>query len=231
MSDQKKTIALHIAEMLQSYSAIGFGSGTTVASIISVSQHLKGNERHFFSASSMSSIEMQKHQIPETSFLAMQELDVCVDGVDQTVSSKNPMIIKGGGGALLREKIMWNSAKHIIVGATPEKIVDHFSFPIPVEIVPYGFNLSLKWLNELVSIYFEEARLKLRLTPQGIPFQSDNSNWIIDINYSKVIGDLTEFHEKAIQCPAIIETGLFFGFRNMVLVTVDEKNKIETMQL
>jgi len=146
-------------------------------------------------------------------------IDVAIDGADQVDPAFN--LIKGGGGALLREKIVAASAKQFIV------LVDHTkrvpvlggSFPLPVEVVPFGWGSTAREIESLT-----KSRVVLRERNQT-PFKTDSGNLIVDVHLAQI--DRPQELEIALNhIPGVVETGLFIG-RTDVLI-VGTPNGIET---
>ena len=138
------------------------------------------------------------------------ELDLTVDGADEVDPRLD--LIKGLGGALVREKIVAASSRRLVIVVGAEKIVDRLGVrtPLPVEIVPFGVALCERRLGEL------GARPVLRSTPSG-PFVSDNGNHILDCGFEGI--DAPAALDRAIhEIPGVVGTGLFVGMAERVLV-------------
>jgi ribose 5-phosphate isomerase A len=138
-------------------------------------------------------------------------IDVAIDGADQVDPAFN--LIKGGGGALLKEKIVAASAKQFIV------LVDHTkqvpilggSFPLPVEVVPFGWGSTAREIESLTG-----SRVVLR-ERNGGPFKTEAGNFIVDVYLQRI--DQPQALEAALnQIPGIVETGLFVGRTDLLIV-------------
>ena len=153
-------------------------------------------------------------------------IDLAVDGADEADPHLN--LIKGGGGALLREKIVASAARQFIVIADKSKRVAALgAFPLPVEIDPFGWALTVKRLRDvLAACGYQEPRLELRAF-EGEPTLSDGDNFIIDCALKR-IDDPAGLDRSLIEIPGVVETGLFCGIADLIIyggddgVTIDE---------
>jgi ribose 5-phosphate isomerase A len=138
-------------------------------------------------------------------------LDVTFDGADEV--DPNLDLIKGYGGALVREKIVAAASKHLVILASPEKLVDRLGARgrLPVEVVPFGVPLCRRRFAEMG---FEG---ELRTTDEGRVFESDNGNAILDCKVPP-IEDAAAFHRLLHSIPGVVDTGLFVGMADTVIV-------------
>jgi ribose 5-phosphate isomerase A len=139
------------------------------------------------------------------------EIDVAIDGADQVDPGFN--LIKGGGGALLKEKIVAASAKQFIVMVDYTKQVPVLggSFPLPIEIVPFGWGSTAREIERLTN-----SRVVLR-ERNGVPFKTEAGNLIVDVHAARI--DQPGALEIALnRIPGIVETGLFVGRTTILIV-------------
>jgi ribose 5-phosphate isomerase A len=136
-------------------------------------------------------------------------IDITIDGADQVDPKLN--LIKGGGGALLREKIVASCSKREIIIIDEKKLVQNFSFPLPVEITPYGWKTTLQKLKKLGCIPTLREKEKRFLT--------DNNNYIIDCQFKEISENL---EKKINSIPGVIENGLFIDLADEVVVGTEE---------
>jgi ribose 5-phosphate isomerase A len=180
---------------------IGLGSGSTVAAIVREIAKLPNKKRLEFV---VTSLQIKKEA--ENSGLKIVDenhipyIDIVFDGADQIDSKFN--MIKGGGGALLKEKIITSAAKRVVIVADSNKFVDVFTHPVPIEVHPFA--RSIVWIK------LEEAggTPKLRTIEKGYPFITENGNIILDT----VFTSLVEVQKKEIDLkniPGVLEVGLF----------------------
>jgi ribose 5-phosphate isomerase A len=149
------------------------------------------------------------------------DLDLAIDGADP-VERASLNLIKGLGGALLREKIVASAAKRMVVIVDDSKIVERLGgrTPLPVEIVTFGWKRTVERLADL------GLQPRLRLVSNG-PFLSDGGNHIVDCRMGE-IADARELEAKLAGIVGVIETGLFLGLASMVVV--GNSTGIEVMQ-
>lgn len=130
----------------------------------------------------------------------IDHIDVVFDGADQIDSQKN--LIKGGGGALLRENILINAAKKVVIMADKSKFVKHLNRPVPVEVHPLARNIVVKSIKKL------KGKPQLRTLERGYPFHTENGNVILDCDFGTIKAPKT-LAQKIIQIPGVIEVGIF----------------------
>ncbi len=137
-------------------------------------------------------------------------LDVVIDGADQ-VSSFNGYIIKGGGGALTKERIVWEISKERHVFVSPEKVVNKLDHPLPIEFLPFAYTFVK---NKIIKLGLKP---NLRVDQRGYPFITENGNYIFDVIYSESY-DLKSAYEDMIRTPGVLDVGLFIYDINLHLV-------------
>lgn len=210
----KRQIAIKAAKYLENYASIGFGSGSTVNEVLKAVNWKKNKA---FSASSSTSIQLNQLGISERKY--PQEVEIVVDGADQIVNDAK-MFIKGGGGALMREKVLWEAARKILVVAEEKKLTDTPSFPLAIEVLPYAHIL----VKKIISSWEEIQQITLRTTPQGLPFRTDNGNWIFDVSYEEI--DLLRLDVQLKRIPGVLETGIF-KFDDKPITVLTERKEVE----
>jgi len=149
--------------------------------------------------------------IPLTTLDDHPRLDLAVDGADEVDDNLN--LIKGAGGALLREKIVAACAARFVVVVDDSKMVPQLGarFPVPVEVVPFGSTSTIQALEGL------GARVTLRRGAAGQPLVSDNGNSILDCHFGP-IADPVALQQQLLAIPAVIDSGLFIGLTDTVLI-------------
>jgi ribose 5-phosphate isomerase A len=129
-----------------------------------------------------------------------KQVDIVFDGADQI--DANLFMIKGGGGALLREKILMYSAKKVIILADSSKFVDQFKRSVPIEVIPFARSTVHQNLTKF------GARVELRKSEKGYPYLTDNGNIIFDAYFPSIQNP--EALEKELTCiPGVVEVGIF----------------------
>jgi ribose 5-phosphate isomerase A len=147
--------------------------------------------------------------IPLTTLDECQEIDVTVDGADEV--DPQLRLIKGGGGALLREKIVASATKQLVIVADATKRVPVLGrFPLPVEVIKFAQALVRKKIEAL------GAKVELRLGTDGKPYLTDENNHILDCRFGQ-IPDADKLAQQLSDMPGVVEHGLFIGMASVVL--------------
>ncbi|MCM3765669.1 ribose-5-phosphate isomerase RpiA [Neobacillus niacini] len=211
--NEKKEVGEKAVDFVREGMVVGLGTGTTVFYTIS---KLGEFVQQGFSIKGVPTSEHTKKLatelgIPLISINEIEKIDVAIDGADEVDSELN--LIKGGGGALLREKIIAKAAETFIIVADSNKIVETLgTFPLPIEVVRFGYEMTMKHILEL------GGSPKLR-QKDGIPFLTDNGNYIIDGIFTKIKDPKTLERELNL-IPGVVDNGLFVGFADRV-ITID----------
>ncbi|AIF44246.1 ribose-5-phosphate isomerase RpiA [Virgibacillus sp. SK37] len=190
---------------------IGLGSGSTVYWFIqALGQYVKdGGRIEGIPSSEQTQRWAEEAGIPLTSFSKVTQLDVTIDGADEV--DKRFQLIKGGGGALFREKIIAAAAKTLIIIVDETKMVEQLGrFPLPVEVLPFGWEVTAKHISELGGK--PELRKK-----DGNVYRSDNGNYILDCSFP-YIADPAILESQLQNIVGQVETGLFVGMADKVIV-------------
>jgi ribose 5-phosphate isomerase A len=133
------------------------------------------------------------------------EIDVVFDGADQVDAKFN--MIKGGGGALLREKIVHSSAKKIVIAAESSKFLPTFSWPVPIEIHPFAIHIVRKKLEDM------DGTPKMRMLKEGYPYVTENGNFILDTLFD-FSSDIRQQEVELKNIAGVVEVGLFTKHAN-----------------
>jgi ribose 5-phosphate isomerase A len=182
-------------------STIGLGSGSTVESVVRNLGILEYKDSLEFIVTSL-----QIRIVSESLGLKIVDqnmsgkIDVVLDGADQIDSQYN--MIKGGGGALLKEKILISSSQKFVIVAQANKFVDKFNKAVPVEVTPFARNFVMKELEKIGGLP------KIRILDKGYPFITENGNIIYDTLLPKY-DNLKEVERNIKNIPGVIEVGLF----------------------
>jgi ribose 5-phosphate isomerase A len=209
----KKKAAGKAVEFVENGMVLGLGTGSTVRRLIEIlADRMKIEKLDVVGIpTSLETERLAKELgIPLTDLETHPRIDLTIDGADEVDPSFN--LIKGRGGALLREKIVAiNSVKEIII-VDYQKMVQKLGTksPLPVEVLQFGWSSSLKKLQEL------GCHAELRKEQNAI-VKSDNGNYIIDCKF-KVIDDPRGLETKINNIPGVIENGLFIGLTTEVIV-------------
>lgn len=216
---EKKNAAIKAAEYIEDNMTVGLGTGSTAYYVIErVGELVKHGLNIKAVATSLSTSNIASgFNIPLVSIDEVERIDFAIDGVDEIDGGFNA--IKGGGGALFREKMVSTLADRVIWIMDSNKVVDAIgTFPLPVEILTYGYNHILRKL-ELLSL-----RPVLRLKSDG-PFLTDNHNYIVDLHIGKGF-DIKYVSEQLKAIPGVLETGLFLNMCDRIIVGIKDEVKV-----
>ena len=160
----------------------------------------------------------QQQGVALTGLAQHPQPDVTVDGADEIDPQMN--LIKGLGGALLREKIVASSSKQMVVIADSSKVVDKLGTtqPLPIEVTPFGHESHVPFFRSLGG----EPTLRQNKTKGGV-LVTDNANYIYDVRFPDGIADAVELETKLKKRPGIVETGLFIGIAAVALIADDQR--------
>lgn len=216
-SEMGKAIAgAKAAEAVSPGMKVGLGTGSTVAYFLeALGARCRGGELPGtlgVPTSIWTEERSRELGIPLTTLEEAGALDVTVDGADEVDPSLD--LIKGLGGALLREKMVAQATFHYIVVADDRKVVDRLGTrsPLPVEVIPFAWRSHVPFFDGL------GARAELRREPDGTPFLTDNGNHILHCTFPEGIEDPMALEETLARRAGIVESGLFLGVAAEVLV-------------
>lgn len=153
--------------------------------------------------------------VPLSTLDETPELDLTIDGADEI--DPNLALVKGGGGALLREKIVASASAGMIVIADESKIVDTLGqFPLPIEVNPFGLKSTELAIGRVAEQLGLKGPLTLRMT-QGEPFVTDGGHFILDASFGR-IPDPRALSNGLHAVPGVVEHGLFLGLAKAAIV-------------
>ena len=213
----KKAAGKAAAELIEEGMLVGLGTGSTASFFIEAlgKRCQEGLKISAIATSQQSTRQAEQLGIPLKDPETITSLDVTVDGADEIDHHKN--MIKGGGGALLREKILAQSSQEMIVIIDETKLVNHLgTHPLPVEIAPFIYRSTLQRLEA------KGYQGVLRLKRHNMPYLTDNGNYIVDIQYSTPITDPIKEQEKLKSITGVIETGLFFQLAGRIVIGYED---------
>ncbi len=201
---------------------IGLGSGPMAASIVREMANFDGKETlKCITTSFQIKLEAQCSGLKLVDENKMPEVDVVFDGADEVDAKFN--MIKGGGGALLREKIVHSAAKRIVIAAESTKFVPTFSWPVPIEIHPFAIHIVKKKLEDTIG-----GRPKMRMLKEGYPYVTENGNFILDTSFD-FPSDIRQQEVELKNIAGVIEVGLFTKHAN-AYYKAKENGSFETIE-
>ena len=219
LNKEKKAAADKAVEFIEGGMLVGLGTGSTVRFMIeSLAEKIKnGLDIKAISTSNATSSFAESLGINVLNFSDVDEIDLTIDGADEVDPNLNG--IKGGGGALLYEKIVASSSQKNIWMVDSTKSVEQLgSFPLPLEVVKFGVNQTF---NKLFSLGYKP---KFR-TIDGKNYVTDGDHYIIDLQLNK-IEKPDELNNKLLLIPGIVETGLFLEICDVLIIGSDDECKV-----
>jgi ribose 5-phosphate isomerase A len=207
---EKQLVAKEAVKLVKSGMTIGVGSGSTALFFIQALKERVYNEELNIScvATSLLSKELISESIPLTDECLKSDIDITFDGAD-LVDINTFYLVKGGGGALLREKLVASKSKQNIVMVDSSKLSSRLTgFPVAIEIVRFGFESTIQRINKLgYSGHLRRDNHK----KDHKPVLSDNDNYIFDITFEGPILDPFKHHIRLKETLGVIETGFFLN--------------------
>ena len=229
-SDQAKFVAAKRAcEFVHNGMKLGLGTGSTAAWMVrclAERVNKEGLKVKGVPTSIQTANLAKKLGIEVITLDTAGQLDLTIDGTDEF--DGNLSLIKGAGGALLREKIVASASNKMIVIADDAKGVERLGrFPLPVEVVNFGFKSSQLLIQALLEFQDVDSSIIKTRMAGGLPFVTDEGNHILDL-YLGRIGDAAALSLALNQVPGVVENGLFVKLCDVVIVgladgTVKEK--------
>jgi len=206
----KKIAAGKAIGYIKSGMTLGLGTGSTAYwAIQGIGELVKNGLSVRAVATSVQSDSLARELgIPMVPFAEVDHIDLTIDGADEVDGQLN--LIKGGGGALLREKIVAAATKFYIIIVDESKLVSNLGkFPLPVEVAPFGWELTMRKLTAL------GCTPRMRMAGDG-PFLTDNSHYILDCSFG-LISDPALLHEQVSAITGVMEDGFFINMANIVI--------------
>ncbi|WP_316244918.1 ribose 5-phosphate isomerase A [Oceanobacillus jeddahense] len=209
----KQRAAEKAAEKVKDGMVLGIGSGSTVNYMLKkLAKRMEEEGLQIKGIPSSKKTEKLANElgIPLTTFAENRKIDLAIDGADEI--DEHLQLSKGGGGSLVREKMVDSIADYFIVIAGEDKLVKSLGeFPLPVEVVPFGWELTEKRLADL------GCQTALRYQ-EGERFISDNGNYIIDCQF-EIIDDPEKLHSEIKSLLGVVETGIFVNMVDEVIIS------------
>ena len=220
----KKQAAHKAVEEIQSGMVVGLGTGSTVFyALQKISELIKtGKLENIVGIPSSKQTEKiaNELEIPLTTFEEHKTIDVTIDGADEVDKYLN--LIKGGGGALLHEKVLAQASKKLVIVVDESKLSSKLGtrWAVPIEVIKFAYPLEIKFLKTLAG----EPELRMYENLEE-PLLTDEGNYIIDTNFG-VIGNPLELASKLESRAGIVEHGLFLRMASKIIVAGEDGIKI-----
>jgi len=216
MSERKRLAAEKAVELVQDGMKVGLGTGSTAFyAIEAIGQLVKDGFDILAVPTSLASEKQARElKIPLATLEEAGTLDITIDGADEV--DGNLDLIKGMGGALLREKIVAYSTRVQVIVIDDSKLVHQLGtkFPLPVEVVQFSHGRT--------RMFMEELGCRPELRGGNLPFVTDNGNYIYHLQFDRGIKDPYELQRKLKEIPGVVETGLFLKIAKKVIVASED---------
>ncbi len=215
----KQTAAHRAVEAIESGMIVGLGTGSTTSfAVTRIAERIKSGDLANI-VGIPTSIRTEKLarelDIPLATLDEQPEIDVTIDGADEVDPELN--LIKGGGGALLREKVVAQASRTNIIIVDESKLSDCLGthWALPVEVIPFAARTETNFLQSL------GAAVSVRRDDEGQPYKTDQLNYILDANFGPM-SDPAALAERLNQRAGVIEHGLFLGLASEVIVAAED---------
>jgi ribose 5-phosphate isomerase A len=217
----KVAAAERAVEYVESGMRLGLGTGSTAAKFVDLlgKKVAAGLDVICVATSGATQAQAEGLGIRMATLDELPFLDLTVDGADEVDGDLR--LIKGGGGALLREKIVATASGRLVVIADASKKVDTLgAFPLPLEVVPFGLTATRNMITALAADVGCEGDLRVRMLTGGKPFLTDGGNLILDCHFGR-IEEPEELDEALKLIPGVVENGLFIGIADLAIIAGD----------
>jgi ribose 5-phosphate isomerase A len=214
----KRAAAARAVEFVRPGMRVGLGTGSTAKHFVELlAERVRGGlEVVAVATSEATGAEAERLGISLTTLDATPELDVTVDGADEIAPDLS--LIKGGGGALLREKIVASASAHMVVIADESKWVPVLGrFALPIEVVPFGLTVTRRAVEAAAEAAGAPGPAPLRRGKDGHAFVTDGGHWILDAALGR-IPDPKSLAERLAAIAGVVEHGLFIGLAQTAIL-------------
>lgn len=212
--EEKKAAALHAVSWVKSGMTLGLGTGSTAYfAIEAIGQQWQAGlltDIRAVPTSEATAQQATQYGIPLVELEAVTHIDLTIDGADEFDPQRR--LIKGGGGALFREKLVaYSSHQMIVISDASKQVAVLGAFPLPVEVVPKARNLVMRALERMALHPIQ------RMHPDGSPYLTDNGNFVVDC-HTGAIPDPEALDTALHAIPGLLETGLFLGLATQIIM-------------
>lgn len=225
MTDLKAMVGKAAVDHVSPGMKLGIGTGSTAeAFIVALAEAVKGGlEVVGVPTSERSAALCNELGVPLTTLEETPSLDLTIDGADEI--GPNMVLVKGGGGALLREKIVAMASSEMLVIADHSKMVDPIgAFPLPIEVLPFGLEATHRAVRAVADELGLSGEIKLRMNDSK-PYLTDGQHFILDASFGRIVEpEALAMRLNAI--PGVMEHGLFVGIATQALVADTEGVKL-----
>lgn len=220
--DQKRNSAARALEFVTDGMKLGLGTGSTAEHLVRLlgEKVAAGFNVVCVPTSDRTAALAEELGIQLTTLSDTPHLDLTIDGADEFDGEMR--LIKGGGGALLREKIVATASDRMIVITDTSKQVETLgAFALPIEVIPFGCRVTETKIAEVARSLGCEGEIKMRADEFGEPFLTDSENFIYDCSFG-TIPDADRLAAELNLIPGVVENGLFIGIADTVVIGTDD---------
>lgn len=225
----KRQAAERALEYVEPGMRLGLGTGSTAAHFVELlAERVRGGLSDIIGVPTSEATRAlaERLGIRLATLDEFPELDLTVDGADEI--DRQLQMIKGGGGALLREKIVARASERVVIIADHSKLVDTLgAHPLPLEVVPFGVKATRNMVKLMAANAGCENGISLRMGADGKPFLTDNGNLILDCTFGRIERP-EEFDQSLKLVPGVVETGLFVRIADIAIIA--KPDAIEVME-
>ncbi|MCA9727529.1 MAG: ribose 5-phosphate isomerase A [Candidatus Eisenbacteria bacterium] len=223
--DKKENAARRALELVRTGMALGLGTGSTANCLVrALGGEVREGRLSDLRCVATSRATARLAEAEGLHVVTLEEqpmLDLTLDGADEVDPEWN--LIKGGGGSLLREKIVAQASRQLAILIDDSKMVRHLGerWSLPIEVVPFGWKTHLSHLEDL------GGKPRLRLRSDGEPFVTDEGNFTLDVDFSgagagRGLSVPETLHRDLLRRAGIVETGLFLGMASFLIVGTED---------
>lgn len=216
--EMKRAAARRALEYVEDGMIVGLGTGSTAAEFVDLlGEKVQGGLQITGVPTSEATLEQALGLgIPMATIDEQPEIDLTIDGADEL--DRHLRLIKGGGGALLREKIVASGSAQVVIIADQSKLVETLgAFPLPIEVVPFGVAVTRAMIEDIADELGLDGRVTQRMRADGQPYVTDGGNLIFDCAFER-IDDPEALAELLPFTPGVIDHGLFIGLADQAIV-------------
>ena len=215
----KRAAAARALEFVEDGMKLGLGTGSTAkwfVDLLAGRMRAEGLQITGVPTSSRTKAQAESLGIPLATLDEAGWLDLTIDGADEFDADMN--LIKGGGGALLQEKIVATASDRMVVITDPSKEVAALgAYPLPIELVRFGFGTTMRLIREVLAHHDVAGRGMILRGGEGDPYITDEGNYIVDLELVR-IGAPARLNVDLNEIPGVVETGLFCGIASVIVV-------------
>jgi ribose 5-phosphate isomerase A len=209
----KRAVGYRAAELIEEGMLVGLGTGSTAFFFIErlIERCKEGLNIRAVASSEHSRTLAAQGGISLLDINSVSALDITVDGADEVDPQKR--LIKGAGGAHVREKIVASMSRELVIIIDETKLVSTLGkCKLPVEILPFAHGSTLHHMQKW------GYHTELRMTSQKRPYVTDNQNFIVDIHFKTALDNPEKEHETLLHIPGVVDTGFFFNLAGRIVV-------------